>query len=135
MYYEYFVKKALCLVRPGGCHSFIVPDRLGFNEQFTDFRRELASSTKIVSLLYKAHFPKVIVDTLIYVLMPNTSPAANIVEIGEFHSERLLIEQHKLLRFPSCQFLALPPLIEKLYYDLPSVRPLSTVVSTRAISI
>jgi type I restriction-modification system DNA methylase subunit len=127
--YEYFVKRAISLVKKGGYQSFIVPDRLGFNEQFTEFRRQLLATTKIVSLLYKAPFPKVIADTLIYVLMPGSSSEDNFVEIGEFFGHRMKLPQGKFLEFQAVQFLCLPPLIDKIYH-LSSARPLSRIVSS-----
>jgi hypothetical protein len=127
--YEYFVKKAVSLTKRGGYQSFIVPDRLGFNEQFADFRRELSSTTKIISLLYKARFPKVIADTLVYVWMPKTPPNGNVVELGEFHGKRSEIRQARFQEIQSHQFLPLTPVIEKIYFKSRSMLPLSNVVS------
>jgi len=127
--YEYFVKKAVSLTKRGGYQSFIVPDRLGFNEQFADFRRELSSTTKIISLLYKARFPKVIADTLVYVWMPKTRPNGNVVELGEFHGKRSEIRQARFQEIQSHQFLPLTPVIEKIYFKSRSMLPLSNVVS------
>jgi hypothetical protein len=127
--YEYFVKRALTLTKMGGYHSFIVPDRLGFNEQFAEFRRELSSTTRIISLLYKARFPKVIADTLVYVCMPRTAPTNNVVEIGEFHGKRTEIKQSKFAEIQSHQFLPVTPVIDKIYFKSRFVAPLSSVIS------
>jgi predicted type IV restriction endonuclease len=77
--FEYFVRRAQELTKQNGFQSFIVPDRLGFNEQFTELRKHLASTNRIISLLYKAPFPNVTADTLVYVWKSKVLPKNNIV--------------------------------------------------------
>jgi len=64
--YEYFVHKGLDIINRNGVFSFIVPDRLGFNEQFVSLRGKILKNFRIVELLYKIPFPDVTVDTLIF---------------------------------------------------------------------
>lgn len=64
--YEYFVHKGLELINSGGIFSFIVPDRLGYNAQFVNLRKKLLSEYKIEELIYKAPFPGIVTDTLIF---------------------------------------------------------------------
>jgi len=64
--YEYFVHKGLELINENGFFSFIVPDRLGFNNQFISLRKKILQNFKIDELLYKAPFPKIVTDTLIF---------------------------------------------------------------------
>lgn len=67
--FEYFVAEALSLVKAGGLHSFIVPDRLAFNKQYQHLRQRILGETKIISLYYNMPFPGITADTLIYVLI------------------------------------------------------------------
>ena len=74
--YEYSVETSLERLTEGGRHSFIVPDRLGFNSNLAYLRDAFLSEYTLESLVYKSPFPEVIADTLIYVLK-NTSPREN----------------------------------------------------------
>ena len=49
--YEYFVAQGIRLIVENGYFGYIVPDRLGFNSQFIDLRREILKRTQVVSLL------------------------------------------------------------------------------------
>ena len=49
--YEYFVSKGLNLTRSNGYFSFIVPDRLGYNDQFVSLRHRILNDFTVVSLL------------------------------------------------------------------------------------
>ena len=82
--YEFFVAKGLDLVRADGRFSFIVPDRLGYNDQFVLLRAWILEGHTVVSLLYKVPFPGVTVDTLIFVLKAARSPADHQIAIGEY---------------------------------------------------
>ncbi len=64
--YEYFVQKSLDVVIEGGCFSFIVPDRLGYNSQFKNLRERILKDFNIDELIYKAPFPNIVTDTLIF---------------------------------------------------------------------
>jgi len=117
--YEYFVKKAISLTKPGGFHSFIVPDRFGFNKQFAAFRRELVRNGRIEELLYKAKFPYVIADTLIYRYRPGGSggeaKGKSLCIIGEFHGPKFEMSQSEFLSIQDCQFLPISPVVKKIY--------------------
>jgi hypothetical protein len=54
------------LINSKGVFSFIVPDRLGFNIQFVRLRKKILEKYKIHELLYKAPFPGIVTDTLIF---------------------------------------------------------------------
>jgi len=128
--YEYFVKRAISLTKQGGLQAFIVPDRLGFNEQFSKLRTVLVTRGKIMALLYKARFPGVIADTLVYVYTPEVNPEGNVVDIGEFHGARMPIPQDRFRSFQDCQFLPITPIVEKLYFKATGLERLCDVVST-----
>jgi len=82
--YEYFVSLGLSLVREKGWFSFIVPDRLGFNQQFTDLRLSMLSGCTLHELIFRAPFPGVTADTLIFCLQ-NKKPARNSqIQVSQF---------------------------------------------------
>ena len=66
--YEYFIAQSLGILKVGGFHSFIVPDRFAFNVQFQDLRKRILETTQIQSLYFKMPFPDIIADTMIYVV-------------------------------------------------------------------
>lgn len=84
--YEYFVHKGLEIVKPNGYFSFIVPDRLGFNEQFISLRKKILENYTIEELLYKAEFPNIVTDTLIFRIRNKKSKSYEI-KVGEFGKE------------------------------------------------
>jgi hypothetical protein len=97
--YEYFVSQGLYLAKIGGYFSFIVPDRLGFNSQFVDLRKNMLDQTNIIFLLYKIPFPGITADTLIFVVQKaNKSDGKNIINIGEYGCKLLNIPQTKFLQ-------------------------------------
>jgi hypothetical protein len=85
--YEYFISKGLELISPHGYFSFIVPDRFGFNEQFISQRDKILKEFEIEELLYKAPFPGIVTDTLIFRFKnrqsKNSKMGSNIL-VGEF---------------------------------------------------
>lgn len=83
--YELFIYRGLDLISTKGYFSFIVPDRLGFNSQFTNLRTKILNEFKIIELLYKAPFPGIITDTLIFNFCFNNDNNKNyFFEVGEF---------------------------------------------------
>jgi hypothetical protein len=56
--------------------SFIVPDRLGYNQQFVDLRKKILDNFHIEALLYKMPFRGIIADTLIFRFVQKTSKNA-----------------------------------------------------------
>jgi hypothetical protein len=74
----------LNVVRDGGVFSFIVPDRFGFNSQFVTLRRRMLEESEILSLLYRAPFPYVVADTLIFVVQKGAPSKDHTVSISEY---------------------------------------------------
>jgi hypothetical protein len=71
--YEYFVSRGLMLFNQSGVFSFIVPDRLGYNQQFVSLRKKILENYQIEFLLYKMPFPGIIADTLVFRFAHKTS--------------------------------------------------------------
>lgn len=83
--YEYFVHKGLELINETGYFTFIVPDRLGYNEQFISLRTKILKTYKIEELLYKAPFPEIVTDTLIFRITNKREKENNYkIVVGEF---------------------------------------------------
>lgn len=103
--YEYFVYKGLDLINRLGKFSFIVPDRLGFNSQFIELRKKILLEYRIVELLYKAHFPGIVTDTLIFQFTKkNQENNENDIVVGEFGKQLQLKSVSGYLTDPSYQF-------------------------------
>ncbi len=90
--YEYFVWKGLFLVKENGFFSFIVPDRLGFNQQFINLRKYILDNFQIMNLIYKADFPGVIADTLIFIFNKNGNEE-NLINVKEYGCDNQEIPQ------------------------------------------
>ena len=103
--YEYFVAQGLNLLAVGGYFGFIVPDRLGFNSQFVELRKRVLDQTQIISLVYRAPFPGVTADTLMFVLHRSEAIDPEFpVEIGEYGCPLLQIPQIEFEQDPSFSF-------------------------------
>lgn len=94
--YEYFIWKGLELTKDNGLFSFIVPDRLGFNQQFKELRKYILDNFSIEKLLYKAEFPEVTVDTLIYIF--NNTQNNNKIEVGKFGLPLQTVDKNTYLK-------------------------------------
>jgi hypothetical protein len=130
--YEYFVALGLNLLAVGGYFGYIVPDRLGFNSQFVGLRRQILDRAHIVSLVYRAPFPQITADTLMFILRRSTSVNPNYtVEIGEYGCELLQIPQSDFEQNPDHSFQCYDSidamnLIKKLEC-LPNLVPLNSI--------
>ena len=83
--YEYFVHKGLELINKNGYFTFIVPDRLGYNEQFISLREKILRNYKVEELLYKAPFPGIVTDTVIFRITNRNEKDGNYkIIVGEF---------------------------------------------------
>jgi len=128
--YEYFVKRALMLAKEDGYHSFIVPDRLGLNQQFRSFRKKLIKEITLNILLYKVDFPNVIVDTLIYVCKKQIPSDDTVVEIGYYNSKMWHMKQKRFGQIQDCQFIPITDIIKKLYFMSKNTKAISDIVSS-----
>jgi len=66
--YELFIRRSVTLIRRNGFFSFIVPDRLCANRQFITLRKYILEEFSLINLWFKAPFPGIIADTLIFVI-------------------------------------------------------------------
>ena len=87
--YEYFIAQGLTLTRQYGCFSFVVPDRLGFNNQFVELRKRILDEARILSLVYKVPFPGITADTLIFVVQKDKVDPRHVVEISEYEKKTI----------------------------------------------
>jgi len=127
--YEYFVYQGINLTKDQGYFSFIVPDRLGFNNQFVQLRKRILTKMRIISLSYKLPFPGITADTLAFVFLKSNEKGDNLIHISEYGSTEILCQQKKLLIDP-CHIFEffennkIMELITKIY-SLTSVIPIS----------
>lgn len=104
--YEYFVHKGLELMNDDGVFSFIVPDRLGFNNQFVLLRKKLLENFKVEELLYKAPFPGIVTDTLIFRFTHKKNSEANYkIAVGEFNKKTQTKTSKEYLQDPEHRFV------------------------------
>lgn len=102
--FEYFVSLGLDLTRPGGYFSFIVPDRLGFNQHFEHLRRRLLSETELLLLVHGVPFPGVVADTLIFVCRKGAPGPDAVTEVRDWRGASNEVRQSELLQSPGCEF-------------------------------
>ena len=102
--YEFFVRQAIRVTKNGGYCSYIVPDRLGLNLQFVKTRIEILKTCSIESLIYKAKFPNVIADTLIFVFKKVQANKSHKVYVEEYEKETAEIFQTKYATMPESRF-------------------------------
>ncbi|MBC8458461.1 MAG: N-6 DNA methylase, partial [Deltaproteobacteria bacterium] len=103
--YEYFVAKGINLLAFSGYFGYIVPDRLGFNSQFVGLRRKILDKTQIISLIYRAPFPEITADTLMFIVYRSKRIDSKLpVEIGEYGRELLKIPQLEFKQDPTYSF-------------------------------
>jgi hypothetical protein len=91
--YEYFILQSLKLLNKNGRHSYIIPDRLGFNESLEYLRKIIINDYTLNSLTYKIPFPGVIADTLIYSISKTKSLNNYFIKVKEFGGEMVEIER------------------------------------------
>ncbi len=94
--YEYFVAQGLNIARTGGLFSLIVPDRLGFNDQFVALRRRILEESKVISLVYKTPFPGITADTLIFVFQKGKAGITHPVSLSEYGKPEIVRPQREL---------------------------------------
>jgi hypothetical protein len=65
---EYFIRRSLTLLKDGGLHSFVIPDRVFYNLQFENLRKHILETCTIYLLVHRVSFPGTVADAAIYVL-------------------------------------------------------------------
>lgn len=104
--FEYFVSVSLNIINRRGISSLIVPDRLGFNEQFENIRRKIITQHILKKLIYKAPFPFVIVDTLIFVISNKKNKYSKYnIDIGEWDGNLQIKDSDSILLNEKSRFL------------------------------
>lgn len=102
--YEYFVTQGLNLTKSDGFFGFIVPDRLGFNDQFIDLRKRILTETHILLLVYKSPFPGITADTLIFVFHKGKPFQEHCIAISEYGKPEIQRIQAELLEHATYKF-------------------------------
>lgn len=102
--YEYFMNQGILLTKPKGYFSFIVPDRLGFNEQFVELRSRILSSLTVQLLMYKLPFPGITADTLMFSFRKAKPLAGHRTLISKYGHSEISVLQKELESIPGRKF-------------------------------
>lgn len=94
--YEYFITCGLRLMSDGGRFSFIVPDRFGMNDQFIPQREAILRDYTLEEVSFRAPFPKVTADTLIFRIENRRPKKTHKTMLGEFAAQATAVAQAAL---------------------------------------
>lgn len=92
--YEYFILQSLKLLKKGGRHSYIVPDRLAFNESLEYLRIIMLNKYSLNSLIFNTPFPYIIADTLIYSLTAKKQVNDYKITIRDYKKEAVVVNSN-----------------------------------------
>ena len=92
--YEYFILQSLKLLNKGGRHSYIVPDRLAFNESLKYLRIIMLNQYSLDYLMFNPPFPNIIADTLIYSLTARKHVNNYKITVRNYKNKPVLIDSN-----------------------------------------
>lgn len=101
--YEYFIVRGLQITKKEGYFSFIVPDRFGYNDQFIHHRKKVLDEFTIEELIYKAPFPNITTDTLIFRFLKLPKSSYNI-SVGDYGTKYIKKSKKDYLADPEHKF-------------------------------
>lgn len=133
--YEYFVHRGLELIKKGGSFSLIVPDRLGYNAQFVILRKKILDQFEIEELIYKAEFPGIVTDTLIFRILNSIQPKKSYeIRVGEFGKELQIKTSEEYLKDKEYKFTyetsnLISKVLDKLFISK-NFEPLGKIIET-----
>ncbi|PIP49081.1 MAG: hypothetical protein COX14_01175, partial [Chloroflexi bacterium CG23_combo_of_CG06-09_8_20_14_all_45_10] len=104
---EYFIKRSLALLKGGGFHSFVIPDRVFYNLQFEDLRKHILGTCNIHLLVHRVSFPGTIADAAIYVLQKGKPTDYWEMNVCEWGRSSVTIPQTFYLKSADHAFVAL----------------------------
>lgn len=102
--YEFFLKRAIGLIKNTGRVGFIIPDRFAKNLQYKLLRKELLASYKIVHLAFQVNFPEINTDTMILILEKDYEENSKI-SINIFNKRQYDIYQKEYLSTEDYEFI------------------------------
>jgi len=116
---EYFIKRSLALLKGGGFHSFVIPDRVFYNLQFEDLRKHILATFNIHLLVHRVSFPGTIADAAIYVLQKGKPTDYWEMNVCEWGKPSVTVPQAFYLESADHAFVALgdkrlAPIMEKV---------------------
>ncbi|ADK13914.1 TaqI-like C-terminal specificity domain-containing protein [Clostridium ljungdahlii] len=126
--YEYFIKRSMEILKPGGRFGFVVPDRLSRNLQYSELRKSLLENYNILNLVFEIDFPEINTDSMI-MIAENKHRKVNKIEIDIYKKRTYEMYQHEYLKnskfkFTYCcynQNLSIKDCIEKNSSKLKSI--------------
>ncbi|MBU0648792.1 N-6 DNA methylase, partial [Patescibacteria group bacterium] len=129
--FEMFIWKSLSLLKKDGIFSFIVPDRLCANQQFTKLRDHILRNFDIKKIWFKVNFPGIIGDTIIFVIQKRKTDN-NKIEIAEYPDRNFKnIDQESFLEREDRAFFCIPSDIYEIFNRInKKSKPLNSVISS-----
>ena len=85
--FEIFIWRSLSLLKENGLFSFVVPDRICYNEQFINLRKTILENYELKCLWFRPEFKGKISDDVIFVIKKTKPSNASKVEIAEYPSQ------------------------------------------------
>ncbi len=85
--FEIFIWRSLSLLKENGLFSFVVPDRICYNEQFINLRKTILENYELKRLWFRPEFKGKISDDVIFVIKKTKPSNASKVEIAEYPSQ------------------------------------------------
>lgn len=101
--YEYFIRRALLLVKDNGKIGFVVPDRLAKNLQYKALRKEMLENYNILNLAFQVDFPNINTDTMVFIL-ENNYKEDNEIKLKICNERDYLFCQKDYLENPNYEF-------------------------------
>jgi Eco57I restriction endonuclease. len=101
--YEYFIKRALLLLKDNGKVGFVVPDRFAKNLQYKVLRKELLENYNILNLAFEVDFPNINTDTMIFII-ENNYKQNNKISLKIYNERDYLIYQEEYFKNPNYEF-------------------------------
>lgn len=101
--YEYFIRRALLLVKDTGKIGFVVPDRFAKNLQYKALRKKLLENYNILNLAFQVDFPNINTDTMIFII-ENNHKENNQIKLKVYNERDYLLSQDEYLKNPNYEF-------------------------------
>lgn len=102
--YEYFIKRAVELVKDKGRVGFIIPDRFARNLQYKRLRQSLLKNYRILNLAFEISFPEINTDTMIFIV-EKSYKNNNLINIDIFNKRQYSIYQDEYLNSENYEFI------------------------------
>lgn len=101
--YEYFIRRALELIKVSGKIGFVVPDRFAKNLQYKILRKEILEKYNILNLAFQVDFPDINTDTMVFIL-ENSHKENNEIKLKIYNERDYFLSQKEYLKSSNYEF-------------------------------